>query len=205
MTRLWDFLKTAAIGGFLVIVPIAIILFVLGQLLFALYALADTVLNALDLQVHDALMMLGIAVAALIGLCFVTGLMLQTRVGAFMRDWLNRHVGDRIPMYNALSSLTQRFAGNEGESFKPVEIDLYGSDTRLIGFEIEKLPNERLAVFVPSAPVSTVGNIYVVPRNRISPLQASVADTLSAITQWGVDAKLLYPNSGHEKAGVGTD
>lgn len=192
MSKIWNFVRTAAIGGFLVIVPIAIMLFVLGQLLFALYSLAVSLLTALNLEVNDALLLLAISVAALIGLCFVTGLLLQTKLGDVLRNWLNRHIGDRIPMYNALSSLTQRFAGNDGENFLPVEIDLYGSGARVIGFEIESLPENRSAVFVPSAPVATVGNVYVVATSQLQYLPASVADTLSAITQWGVDTKLLY-------------
>ena len=41
MSRVFEFIKTTAIGGLLVIVPIAIIVFVVGQLLFGLADLAE--------------------------------------------------------------------------------------------------------------------------------------------------------------------
>jgi uncharacterized membrane protein len=192
MNKFMNFIKTTAIGGLLVIVPIAIILFVLAQILYALYSLSQAATTELGLQINDALIMIGIAAAALIGLCFLTGLIVQTRIGVALRTWMKRNVAKRIPMYNAISSLTQRFAGLEGNKFAPVEVDLYDSGACALGFLIELLPNDRCAVFVPSAPIVTVGNIYVVPRSKITKLDASVADTLTAVTQWGVETRNLY-------------
>jgi uncharacterized membrane protein len=194
MSRFVNFIKTTAIGGLLVIVPTTIILFVLAQILYGLNSVGQKLIAELGMQIDDALIMIGIAAASLIGLCFLTGLIVRTRIGFSLRNWLSRNVAKRIPMYNAISSLTQRFAGLDGNQFAPVEVDLYGSGARAIGFLIEPLPNDRCTVFIPSAPVATVGNIYVVSASRISKLDASVADTLAAVSQWGVDSTALYPS-----------
>jgi len=192
MSRFMNFIKTTAIGGLLVIVPIAIILFILAQIFYGLFSMVNSLVAELGLQVNDALIMIGIALATLIGICFVTGLIVQTRLGVALKTWLNSNVARRIPMYNAISSLTKRFAGLEGNKFAPVEVDLHGSTARVIGFLIEILPDDRCAVFIPSAPVATVGNIYVVSQQAITKLDASVTDTLTAISQWGVDTVDLY-------------
>jgi uncharacterized membrane protein len=198
MSKFMNFIKTTAIGGLLVIVPVAIVLFVLAQIFYALYSLTQSLTTDLGLQINDALIMVGIAVGSLIGLCFLTGLIVRTRIGLATRNWMNRNVARRIPMYGAISSLTQRFAGLEGNKFAPVEVDLYNSDSRAVGFLIELLPDDRCTVFIPSAPVATVGNIYVISRSKITKLDASVADTLTAISQWGVETGALYgmPNDG---------
>ena len=192
MRRSIDFLKTTALGGLLVIVPIAIIVFVLGQLLLALFALASDVTSWLNIGIDDALVIFGIALLALVGLCFGTGLFVRTRVGSASKHWFGRNVASRIPMYNALANLTRRFAGVDGTQFAPVEVDLYGSGTRAVGFLVEELPESRAAVFVPTAPVATVGNLYIVSRDRIRRIDASMADTVSVITQWGVDSGDLF-------------
>ena len=192
MGRFINFIKTTAIGGLLVIVPIAIILFVMAQLFYGLYSLSVSLIAQVGVEVDDALIMVCVAIAALIGICFVTGLVVRTKAGTAVRNWLNSKVGRRIPMYSAISAMTRRFAGLEGNEFTPVEVDLYDSSARAIGFLIEDLPDERCAVFVPSAPVATVGNVYVVERRKVRPLDASVADTLTAISQWGVDSSKLY-------------
>lgn len=192
MPRLIEFLKTTAIGGLLVIVPVAIIVFVLLQLAYALYTIAETVISRLNIEVNDALIIVAVALGALVGLCFVTGLVVQTRLGRFLKQWFGRNVGRRIPMFNAISSLTRRFVGMEGQEFAPVEIDLYGSNARMLGFLIEHLPDDRCVVFVPSAPVATVGTLHVIAAENVTTVDGTVADTLSAITQWGVDTHKLY-------------
>jgi len=196
-----NFLKTTALGGLLVIVPIAIVLFVLGQLMLALLSLANEALAWLGIGMNDALLMSVLALLALVGLCFVTGLAVRTRAGDALKRWFGRNVARRIPMYGAISSLTRRFAGIDGEQFSPVEVDIYGSGARAMGFLVESLPDGRCTVFVPTAPVATVGNLFVVTTDKVQRIDASVADTISVITQWGVDAAGLYGGeSGGESA-----
>lgn len=193
--RTFRFLKTTAIGGLLVIVPVAVVLFVLGQLLFALYSAGIAVLETgliRGIEAEDALLVLALAAASLVGLCFFTGLVVQTRIGAALRAWFGRNVAGRIPMYKAITSLTERFAGVDGDDFVPVEVDLYQSTARTLGFLVEKLPDGRCTVFLPSAPVATIGNIVIVPEAQLTRLDASVSQAISAVTQWGVESALLY-------------
>lgn len=203
VSRFINFVKTTALGGLLVIVPIAIVLFVLGQLLLGFLSLAQQIVVGVGIGIDDALVMSGIALLALVGLCFVTGLIVRTRLGDATKRWFGRHVAKRIPMYNAIASLTQRFAGIDGAQFTPVEIDLYDSGARAMGFLVESLPNDRCTVFVPTAPVATVGNLYVVGNDKVRRINASMADTLTVITQWGVDASNLF--AGRENSGPGGD
>ena len=192
MRGLLKFIKTTAIGGLLVIIPLSIILFVLAQLFWGLYQLAVSITEDLGIAVNDAIITMLIAALALVGLCFVTGLIVQTRLGTSLRGWLSRKVAPKIPMYNALSNLTKRVVGVEGHEFSPVEIDIHGSESRALGFLVENLPDGRIAVFVPTAPLTTVGNIYILPPGSVTPLAASVTETINVITQWGVDSKYLY-------------
>ncbi len=194
-----NFIKTTAIGGLLVIVPVAIILFVVAQVAYGLYSMSENIVGKLNIETGEALVILGLTLVVLIGICFLTGLLVQTRFGGWLQGWFGRNVGRRIPMFNAISNLTRRFVGVEGRQFAPVEVDLYGNDTRVIAFLIEELPDGRCVVFMPSAPVATIGNTFIVPENRIVALDASMADTVSAVTQWGVDTHLMYERK------VGTD
>ena len=203
MSRFMNFLKTTALGGLLVIVPIAIILFVLGQLTLALLSVANETLAWLGIGIDDALLMSALALLALVGLCFVTGLVVRTRAGDALKGWFGRNVAKRIPMYGAIANLTRRFAGIDGEQFAPVEIDLYDSGTRSMGFLVESLPDGRCAVFVPTAPMATVGNLFILAKDKVRRIDASVTDTVSVITQWGVDVAQLYAGRSGGKPGRG--
>ena len=192
MRRVLNFVKTTAIGGLLVIIPVTIILAVLGQLFYGLFSIVSDVLEQLPVEIDEALIAVGITVLALIGLCFVTGLIVQTQFGVALKGWFSRNIARRIPMYNAIANLTKRFVGVEGLEFAPVEVAIYNSKSRVLGFLIEELPDGRAMVYVPSAPVATIGNIFVVPVEDLTHLDASTADAITVMTQWGVDAKILY-------------
>ncbi len=192
MKRIIDFIKTTAIGGLLVIIPLTVVLFVLAQLFLGLYEISTAVLESFPIGTNDAVTIFLLTALSLVGLCFLTGLAVQTRLGMALRDWFARKVAPRIPMYGALSNLTKRFVGVDGSEFSPVEVDLYGSDVMTLAFLVENLPDERCAVFVPMSPVTTIGNIFIVPASRVHSIDASIGDAVSVITQWGVDAKTLY-------------
>ncbi len=193
--RTINFIRTTAVGGLLVIVPISIVLFVLGQLIYQLYSFGIVLVT--DERVPDVIaenptIVLVSAVGVILGVCFVTGLIVRTRIGNALKTWLNTTLARRVPMYKALTSLTERFAGVKGDEFAPVEVEIHSSGVASIGFLIEELPDGRATVFIPTAPMATVGNIYVVPKERVRKLNANVNQTLATVTQWGVESRVLF-------------
>lgn len=189
------FIRTTAIGGLLVIVPISVVLFVLGQLVYQLYdfglaLVADD--RVPDVVADNPIVILAAAFGVILGVCFLTGLIVRTQLGNAAREWFNTKVAGRIPMYKALTSLTERFAGIEGKQFTPVEVEIHSTGIMSIGFLIEELPDGRATVFIPTAPMATVGNLYVVPAEKLRRLDASVNQTIATVTQWGVESRTLF-------------
>lgn len=190
-----DFVRTTAIGGLLVIVPISVILFVLGSLIYQLYDFGLALIEnprTPSVIVENPIIVMLVAVGTIVGVCFTTGLIVRTSVGNAAKQWFNTRVAARVPVLKALTTLTERFAGVEGHQFSPVEVFVHSNDVASIGFLVEELPDNRAAVFVPTAPMATVGNVYIVPQSRIRRLDASVSDAIGTVTQWGVEAGSLY-------------
>lgn len=195
MKKVLEFIRTTAIGGLLVIIPVTIVAFVLVQLYVRIVGFVGSLVDALPIDLRsDAILIALLTILTLVAVCFLTGLLVQTQLGDAIRSWAKRNIADRIPMYNALTSLTRRVAGIDEGQFAPVEVDLFGSETRTLGFLIEALPDDRCAVFVPSAPLVTAGQLYVVPSSRVQTIEASMSDAMTVVTQWGVDARTLYGN-----------
>jgi uncharacterized membrane protein len=193
MKDLVDFIKTAAIGGLIVIIPLTVILLVLAQLLSVVVEVTSLAAEYLPFDsVASNTVVLLFAVGGIVGICFLTGLLLRTRIGDSAKNWFEGWISERIPMYGLLRNLTQRLVGIEGTEMAPAEINLYGTASRVIGFIVEELPDNRYAVFVPQAPVATMGQIYVLPKANVQRLDASMAEAANAITQWGVGTELLY-------------
>ena len=74
----------------------------------------------------------------------------------------------------------------------PAEIDLHNTGCAVLGAIVEELKDGRLAVFVPLTPAATVGQIYLVPDNRVKRLDASLGATLNSITEWGIGTSKLF-------------
>jgi hypothetical protein len=78
------------------------------------------------------------------------------------------------------------------DDFVPVEVDDYGEGIAVIGLLVERLPDGRCAVFIPTSPVTTVGNVLIVSPDKMRLLDAGISDAISAVSQWGVDTTRIY-------------
>lgn len=193
MTPFLNFLKTTALGGLLIIIPIFVLLFLFAQLLFAVYTIGLEVVSTMpEFVPNNPTFILLIALAAIVGTCFFTGLVIKTRIGRSIGDQFEKRIATWIPMYKPIRSLTRRFAGVDEEQFAPVEVDLHGSAARAIGFLVETLPDGRFSVFVPGSPVATMGHVYLLPAELVTRLDATTTGAMNAVAQWGIEASSLY-------------
>lgn len=190
----FGFLKTTLLGALLVVVPIGIIGFALWQIVSLVRTLLLPIFETLPFDgTVTRISVIAIALLAVVLLCYLTGLVVRTRWGASLRRWIERRILEKIPGYSIIRTLMHQYLGHEEErKFRPVLVDLYGSDSRAIGFEIEELGDGTVAVFLPSVPAATIGQVQIVPEERITPLKASMHATLEALTMFGVgSAKLV--------------
>ena len=193
MKNILNFLKTTLIGGLVVIVPLAIAFAVLAQIFVVINGLNAKLAGMFPYELLNkpiVLAILGVIGVALI--CFITGLILLTGIGERLLMGLNNALAKKIPMYGLVRTITTRFTGMKDGDFAPVEIDLYGSATRSLGFLIEKLPDARVTVYIPSVPALTVGQIFIVPAANVTELKVPPTMLVNAVTQWGVESKKLY-------------
>jgi len=60
---------------------------------------------------------------------------------------------------------------------------------------MEEHDNGLLTVFVPSTPVLTVGNLYIVEPERVTRLTAGASEVADCISQWGMGSKKIIADS----------
>jgi uncharacterized membrane protein len=187
------FIKTTFLGGLVLIVPLAVLLISLTYLVALLVSLNNSIAKHLPQEVfgHPAAIV-AIAIATIVGLCFLAGLLLKTGLGAKLASKLDTFLDDKLPVYGILRKLTQRFTGTDGLEFAPAEVDLHGNETRVLAFVVEELPDDRYAVFVPSSPALTIGQVYLLPKDKVRLLETAPKRTVDAITQWGSGTKLVF-------------
>jgi uncharacterized membrane protein len=193
MKRLIEFIKTTAIGGVVVIVPMAILTVAIGDTLKKLIEVTQPLTENMPFSplANSILAVLTVAVL-IIAIFFIAGLLLNTFWGKVAKNWFETKIFERIPMYSTVKGLTQRFAGIESSDFPVAEVDLYGSGSRVLGIVVEQLPDGRLMVFTPISPLVTVGQLNIVPKDCVKELDASLPDAITCISKMGLEARKLY-------------
>ena len=194
MRNLLEFLKTTVIGGFLVLLPVVAVLALIGIAVKSVVNIIAPVAAKLPVTTiggYAAATLL--AVLLILGFCFLAGLLVQLRLGQLLQTWLESRLLQRLPGYTMIKGLTRQVAGREGTEFAPALIDLYGSEARVIGLIMEELDDGRLTVFVPISPTSTLGQVYILPADKVNRLNARFLDVVNTLTQWGVEAKKIFP------------
>lgn len=187
------FFKTTLLGAVLVVVPVGIIGFSFWQVVRLVKALLLPVMDWLDFgSAVTETALIGGALLLVMFVCFLTGLAVRTRWGKRVRGWFEKSILEKIPGYSMIRTLVHQYLGHEEErKFRPVLVDQHGSGAMTIGFEIEALENGLVAVFFPSVPAVTLGGVQMIPESRVTPIKASMHDTLEALTMFGVGASKL--------------
>ena len=193
MKTIFEFFKTTVVGGLLVVIPLMILYFLFGELVDLLVALTEPITKELPFPaLINVIIATLISIGVVVMICFLTGLLVRTGWGGATRDWIENKFLSRMPIYTMIKNLTRRFVGRSEEQFTPAEIDLYGSDSRLLGLIVEVLPDGRLTVFIPFAPTATVGQVYILPQERVQKLDATLGSIVNSVTQWGVGTSGIY-------------
>ncbi len=193
MNKIITFIKTTIVGGLVVIVPLAVLAFIVGDTVNSLIAVTQPLTEDLPFDAFtNTLIALLLVIAVIIAVCFTAGFILNTFWGRTIKDWFEKTLLERIPMYSTLRGLTQKFAGINDAAYPVVEVDLYDSDSRVLGILVDTLPDKRGVVYVPSSPIITVGQLHILPRTCITETELSMSETISCLSQMGLEANNLY-------------
>jgi uncharacterized membrane protein len=181
MKTLIRFLKTTLIGGLIIVLPLWVTVLLLLKAINGVLALLRPLARLLPQSVvHEDL----VAVCLLVVICFVVGLLIRTAPGRSAREWLTKHFFERIPGFSIMRSMARQMAGDVKEqSFKPALVEI--EDALVPAFIVERHEDGQLTVFVSSSPTPMAGAIYVLPPERVHPVDVPLHKAMGCISQWG--------------------
>jgi uncharacterized membrane protein len=193
MRKITVFLKTTTIGGFLVLLPIAAVLALVGIAIATVINIVTPIVGKLAIKTVGGLALATLlAVILLLTFCFLAGLLVQMRIGQLLQEWMENFLLQRLPGYIMFKSLTRQLAGQEGIEFAPALVDLYDSEARVIGLIVEEHVDGKFTIFVPISPTATLGQVYFLPHTKVERLEARFVDVVNSLTQWGMESKKLF-------------
>jgi uncharacterized membrane protein len=184
MKGLAELIKTTLIGGLLVVLPIYLSILLLAKTLSGVLALLAPVTAAIPAgrefpQVAAILIVLAV--------CLVAGFLVRTTLGLRAKNAFERSVLEKIPGYTLVRGFTKRVSGDESEgTFRPALVEL--EDALSPAFIIEELEDGRYTVLVPSVPTPAAGALFILPRERVHPVDVPFTQALKVVSKWGVGA-----------------
>jgi len=184
MKGLTELLKTTLIGGLLVILPIYLSILLVAKLLASVLALLSPVTAAIPASAQFRQV---VAIVIVLAVCLVVGLLVRTNVGLRAKNAFEHSVLEKIPGYTMVRDLAKRISGDETESaFRPALVEL--EDALSPAFIIEELEDGRYTVLVPSVPTPAAGALFILPRERVHPVDVPFTQAVKVISRWGVGA-----------------
>ena len=178
------FTKTTLIGGVLVILPIYVTILLLLKAVNGLLALLSPVTAQLPAGVqfrHVA------AILLLVAVCFVVGLAVRTGPGLRAKNVFEQVVLEKLPGYTFLRGLAKRLTGrSEEQTLQPALVEI--EEAMVPAFIVEELEDGSFTVLVPSAPTPMAGSLYILPADRVHPVDLPFTKAISVFTKWGTGA-----------------
>ncbi len=148
-------------------------------------------------RAFDQLLPIGIpGLGLVVTLAFVTlvGFLSSNVIGRTAFDWTER-VLRKVPfvklLYSSIKDLVGAFVGDKKSFDQPVTVRLsHDSSLRLIGFITRRQVSglgltDHVAVYFPQS-YNFAGNLALVPRSLVEPVEASSAEVMTFIVSGGV-------------------
>jgi uncharacterized membrane protein len=180
--HLLEFVRTTLLGGFAVILPVAAVLLLVERVLAAARAALRPLMTDLPYGARYPGLVAALVAA---GVCFVAGLVLRTGAARRAMDALEHRALEHIPAYSLLRSLTRRMIGQEeGTRFAAALAVI--EEALVPAFIVEEHEDGRYTVFVPSVPTLAVGALYILPRERVHPVDVPFHRAVACVRRWGV-------------------
>jgi uncharacterized membrane protein len=165
--------RTTLIGGVVFLIPVVVVGVVVGQAVGWIRRLTDPVVTAMPRVVDHVVLAFVVAILVLLVVCFLAGLVARTERAQALVRRLESRILTRIPFYTVLKTRAEALLQAEQVgALRPVVVRL--DDAWQLAFEVERLEEGLVAVFVPGAPDPWAGDLLIVEPSRVSKLDVSI-------------------------------
>jgi uncharacterized membrane protein len=181
-------LKSALVTGLLIVLPAWLALLLLVKLLVKLGVLVRPISKQMPEGINHPHIVAGLA---LLLLCLIVGILVNTAIGRTIGRSLGENFFAHVPGYQSLRNIARQFGDTTmRDGFRPALIDV--EDGCLApAFLIEVHANGRSTVFMPSVPTPMAGSIFIMPSERVHPIDVPVTAMMKCISKWGAGSSDL--------------
>lgn len=181
------FLLDTLIQGFIILLPFSIILLLLSFVFNFIFKIVSPISSILDPKNDDPHWSINfLSLGILVVFIFIIGAVIKIRLGKIYFSIFERKYLSKVPLYSMIQQTVLQFVGLKKLPFSEVVlIDPFQSGTMMTGFITDRINDDLITVFVPTAPNPANGNIYHVPKEKLVLLDVSTQDAMKTIMGMG--------------------
>lgn len=180
-----EFFKTTGIGGIVFLLPLVVIGVLAGHALQVIWSVADVIGDFIPVKTPRGVAALIVAaIALLMLLCFFAGLVAQGPIGRRVHNLFEKYLLLFVPRYSVIKD---QLAGNLSGAGKHRMLPItarFNQATR-VGFELERLTDGRVVVYLPGAPDPWIGQVVCLSSDSVQPLDAEFGKVVSTFEKLG--------------------
>lgn len=171
-------------GGVLFLLPLILIIFLLSKAVKVAERLSQPIVNAIGYKsVGGVALGTVVAIAGLLLLSFLAGLLARTRIGQATYSTLENSILGVLPQWRIARGLV---ASMDSERASEIDVVLVPTDAGwCLGFVLEKPPGEWWTVFIPGAPQWTSGQLSYAHSSQVHPTGLSATQAILLLRRCG--------------------
>lgn len=184
---MFKFLRTTLVGGFLFLLPIAIIVFFAAKIISAARNVLEPVSRKIPFEpVAGVSAAAVLAVVALVAVSFLAGVLAKTEPARLITRQLEEKLLGRIPAYGLIRSMSSELAGQDEAQKYPVVLVSF-DDARQLAIKMgETAGGREVIVFVPDSPTPQTGAVMIVEARRITLTDMPVSKAFVVLSSRGM-------------------
>lgn len=193
MNKIATFIKTSILGGLTVILPITIFMLILKWFYNFVITIIQPITELLIRQAnYQKIIADVIAIFIVLGLCFLFGILIKTKIGRIVQKYLENSMSRLVPGYSMIkTTVTQLFDRDKFLFSSAALVEIAGMDTLVTAFISDEHEDGRYTVFVPTGPNPTTGLILHLKPELVHPINVKIEDAFRSIISCGAGSKMI--------------
>ncbi len=185
-----EFIKTTVIGGAIFLVPIVILVGILGKAYGFMLKVAKPLSGVIPEGTLGGVAAINVVAVLLIAfVCFIAGVIARGSLAKKVYAALDEKLM-AIPGYTFVKGVTDSMKTSEesAKTFVPVLVRF--DDNTQIGFEVERLDDGNVVIYLPGAPNPWSGSVVYFEADRVTSLGITAVEALGSIRKLGRGSNL---------------
>jgi uncharacterized membrane protein len=185
MKRSPNFVTTTLLGGAIFLLPLVVVIYVVGQGLALMAKAAEPLISALPTKSVGGVTLATLAAMVLLLLvCFGAGLLARAAFGRALSARFEDKLQTLYPRYTVIKAMSQGLHDAVGRRVMTPVLATF-DDHLALAYEMERLPDGRVVVYLPGAPDAWSGSVVLVTAERLAPLDIDASELTRSLRGLG--------------------